>query len=81
MAEEALHDPITKPVQHIGGLPGPLQSQLATTIRAISHGRYERGEMERAAQLVSSVRVLPGGLGEALQAITRALIDNDAFRR
>jgi hypothetical protein len=81
MAEETLQGPISKPAQHIGGLPEPLQSQLVTTIAAISRDRYERGEMETAAQLVSSVRVFPGGLAEALQAITRALIDNDAFRQ
>ncbi|HWC99898.1 MAG TPA: hypothetical protein VG456_24230 [Candidatus Sulfopaludibacter sp.] len=80
MAEASLHDPIATHAQHIRWLPEPLQSQLATALEAISHDRYEPGEMAMAAQLVASLRQFPGGLDEAIQAIIRTLIDNDAFR-
>jgi hypothetical protein len=79
MAEDALHSPIAKNAQHIRSLPEPLQLQLATAINAITQDRYKRQEMQRAAELVSSLREFPGGLGEAIRAMTRVLIDNDAF--
>jgi hypothetical protein len=35
--------------------------------------------MKRAAELISGARKFPGGLGEAVQAITHALPDNCGF--
>jgi hypothetical protein len=79
MAERALNDPIAAKAQHIRSLPEPVQFQLAKAISAIAQDRYEQGEMKRAAEVISSARSFPGGLGEAVRTMTHVLIDNGGF--
>jgi hypothetical protein len=79
MAEGALNDPIAGRAQHIRSLPESVQFQLAKAISAIAQDRYEQAEMKRAAGVISSARSFPGGLGEAVRAMTHALIDNGGF--
>jgi hypothetical protein len=79
MAEAALRDPTARKAEHIRDLPEPLQNGLAKAIKAVIETRYERQVRRTAADAVSSVRGYPGGLGEAIQTLTRVLIDNDAF--
>jgi hypothetical protein len=86
MAEDALQDPVATSAQNVRSLPEPLQLQLAKAIRAVAKDRYDKHELRRAADewqragdLVSCLRKLPGGLGEAIKALNYVLADNDAF--
>ena len=57
-----------------------MQFQLAKVISAIVQDRYEQGEMKKAAEVIASARSFPGGLGEAVRAMTYVLIDNGGFK-
>lgn len=77
--EDAQRDPVVAKARHIGDLPEPLQEYLATAIKAVVDTRYERQAPRETVALIPSPRDYPGGLGEAIQALTRVFIDNDAF--
>jgi hypothetical protein len=79
IAEVASLDAAVRKAEHIRDLPEPLQDGLAKAIKAVIEARYERQVIRTAAEVVASVRGYPGGLGEAIQALTHVLIDNDAF--
>jgi hypothetical protein len=77
--EDARHDPAVMKATHIPDLPESLKDGLARAIKAVADARHERGVVRRAAELLPSAGTYPAGLGEAIQALTRVLIDNDAF--
>ena len=77
--EHARHNPAMLKAKHVRDLPQSLQDGLARAIKAVADARYEQGVLLQAASMVPSTEPYPGGLGEAIQALTRVLIDNDAF--
>ena len=79
MAENSLGNPFIENSQDIRALPIPLQFQLAKSIEAIAQDRYEPRELRTAIEVVSGARIFSGGIGEAVRAITKALIDNGGF--